>query len=208
VPTHRTPRSTTTRITTTLVGLVAALVLTACGGADSSGDRPGAANGGTTASSSTHNDADVAFAQQMTAHHQQAVEMAQLAATRASNAQVADLAARIEAAQGPEIQTMTGWLEAWGVDPSTPGTDHGGPGMGDMAGSMSSEDMDRLESLSGSEFDRAFLTLMTSHHQGAVDMATTEQADGTDPDAVALAGQVITDQTAQIGEMQVLLTQV
>lgn len=89
-----------------------------------------------------------------------------------------------------------------------PGMDHDMGDMEGMPGSMSSDDMDRLTGLSGSEFDREFLTMMISHHQGAVDMATTEQTDGTNPHAVALAVQIITDQTGQIGEMQALLTQV
>ena len=198
----------THRITLAVTGLATALVLTACGNGGSTTDQSNASGSGTLSSSasvSTHNDADVTFAQQMTAHHQQAVEMADLAATRAGNTQVKDLALRIKAAQGPEMETMTGWLHAWGAETSMSGMDHD---MGDMPDSMSSDDMDRLTGLSGSEFDREFLTMMTSHHQGAVDMATTEQVNGSNPDAIALAGQIVSDQTAQIGEMQSLLTQV
>jgi len=204
VSTHR----TTPHTAVALIGLATALVLTACADGGSTNDRSSAASGSTSSSSasaSTHNDADVGFAQQMTAHHQQAIDMADLAATRASNTQVEELAARIKAAQGPEMETMTGWLDAWGAGASMSGMDHD---MGNMPGSMSSDEMNRLMGLSGSEFDREFLTLMISHHQGAVDMARTEQADGTNPDAVALARQIIADQTAQIGEMQSLLPQV
>src|SRR5438128_8499755 len=62
------------------------------------------------------NDADVEFAQQMIPHHQQALEMAKLAESRATGPEVKDLAAAIEGAQDPEIQTMTGWLQEWDED--------------------------------------------------------------------------------------------
>jgi len=78
------------------------LTLAACG--NYTNTDPGAA----------HNEADVTFAQQMIPHHQQAVEMARLAQTRAGDREVQDLAADIEAAQDPEIETMTGWLDSWG----------------------------------------------------------------------------------------------
>jgi len=208
VSTHRTAH----RLTLVLTGLTTAVVLTACGGGDSSTDGSTAAGGSASSSASvtTHDDDDVAFAQLMTAHHEQAVEMAQLAADRAGSAEVRDLAARIEAAQGPEIETMTGWLDEWGASAPTSGMpmsgmDHGGHDSAGMPGGMSAAELDRLTSLSGSEFDREFLTMMISHHQGALDMARTEQAAGSDPDAVALAGRIAADQTAQIGEMQALI---
>ena len=196
----------THRIPLALTGLALSVVLTACGGSDGTTDRSSAGDDSTSsAAASSHNDADVTFAQLMTVHHQQAVEMAQLAADRAGSAEVRDLAARIEAAQGPEIETMTGWLDDWGADAPMSGAEHGGHGMGDMPGEMSAAELDRLRGLSGTEFDRAFLTLMIGHHQGAVEMAETEQTDGADPDAVALARQVIADQNAQIAEMETLL---
>ena len=68
--------------------------------------------------SSQFNDADVAFATDMIPHHQQAVQMAELAADRAGSDQVRQLAEDIEAAQGPEIDTMTGWLDDWGQEVS------------------------------------------------------------------------------------------
>ena len=52
----------------------------------------------------------------MIAHHEQAIEMAEIAQdpARQAGADVVDLAERVEAAQDPEIELMTGWLEAWG----------------------------------------------------------------------------------------------
>jgi uncharacterized protein (DUF305 family) len=70
----------------------------------------------TTAPATTgdHNQADVMFAQMMIPHHEQAIEMTELASTRASNADVKALAAQIQAAQQPEINEMRGWLASWG----------------------------------------------------------------------------------------------
>lgn len=159
----------------------------------------------------TYNDADVAFAQQMIPHHQQALQMARMATEQAASDEVRELAERIEAAQGPEIATMTGWLVAWGEKvpdldgtDSMAGMDHGGETPGSM-GMMTEEDMDRLMATSGRDFDRAFLTMMIAHHEGAIEMARAEQATGKDPGALALAGQVEVDQAAEIETMRDLL---
>ena len=62
------------------------------------------------ASATEHDPIDVMFAQMMIPHHQQAVEMAQLAETRASSPTAKALAAAIAGTQQPEIDLMTGWL--------------------------------------------------------------------------------------------------
>lgn len=177
--------------------LAAALItLAACGSEDDSDTSAG------------HNDADVTFAQQMIPHHQQAVEMAELAETRAERREVKDLAADIEAAQGPEIKTMTGWLEDWDEDvpdAEMSGMDHGDMSSEDMTGMMSEEDMTELENASGTEFDQMFLMMMIEHHEGAIDMAQTELADGEFPDATAMAEDIKTAQTEEIQTMQGLL---
>jgi len=153
------------------------------------------------------NDADVTFAQQMIPHHEQAIDMALVAQERAENAQVRELAAAIEEAQGPEIATMTGWLEAWGEDvpAETGGMDHGGMSTDDMPGMMSDQEMDSLAAMSGAAFDEMFLTMMIAHHEGAIEMARTEQADGENPEAIALAEKIEADQAAEIDTMRGLL---
>ncbi|WP_460715030.1 DUF305 domain-containing protein [Nocardioides dilutus] len=152
---------------------------------------------------SEFNDADVRFATDMITHHRQAVEMAELAEARAESAQVKDLGAQIKDAQDPEIQQMSAWLTAWGEP--IPG-DHGGMDMsGSMPGMMSTQQMDDLMNASGAEFDQMFLTMMIAHHQGAIEMAQTEQADGLNAGAIALAVQVELAQTEEITTMQALL---
>ena len=154
----------------------------------------------------------------MIPHHQQAVVMAKMAQIHASTPEVRQLADKIEAAQGPEIDTMTGWLKGWRMYvPSGSGSDMGGMGgmnpssggmggeTGDTPGMMSDADMKTLEAATGADFDRMFLTMMIKHHEGAIEMAKTEQAEGKNRDAVALAKNIEADQTAEIAHMQDLL---
>lgn len=196
---------TNARILRLAGGLIAGVVvLTGCSGGSDTNET----NAGSSASQSAEfNDADVTFAQGMIVHHEGALEMAQMADGRAQDPRVLDLAGRIEAAQDPEIQTMTGWLEDWGQPTSADesgGMDMDG-GMGGMGGM--NMDMSGLEAASGAEFDRMWLEMMTEHHRGAVDMAETEIADGQNADAIDLAEQIVESQSAEIDEMETLLTE-
>lgn len=206
-----TSRTLTRRAVLGAVALTSALVLTACGG-DGDGDGGAGAHGGhgasaaPDASAGAHNAQDVAFAQGMIPHHQQALEMARLADGRASSARVKDLAARIEKAQDPEIRTMTGWLKSWGEDVPMAGMDHSQhSGMSGMAGMMSEADMTALKKAGGKDFDTRFLSLMVQHHQGAVEMAATEKRKGRSGAAKRMADAIVTAQNAEIREMKGLL---
>jgi uncharacterized protein (DUF305 family) len=188
------------------------LTLAACG-SDATPSASSTASTSSTASASvnaTHNATDVSFAQNMIVHHQGAIRMAEMAQTHASSQQVKDLAGRIKAAQDPEIKEMTSWLEAWGEPVSTNNSmgnrDHSsGPmGSGPM-GMMTEEQMHQLDAAMGTDFDRTFLQMMTAHHQSAIEMAKTEQADGSNPQAIALARSIETSQTAEIAEMAEML---
>ena len=186
------------------------LTLAGCGGSDDSGSvMPGMSSStpSSTPSSSEKmsdfNDTDVTFATNMIPHHLQAVEMAKLAASRAKNPAVKDLAMQIMNAQGPEIATMSGWLSSWGKPIPTEMSSM--DMSGSMPGMMSSPDMNNLMKASGMAFDQMFLTMMIKHHQGAIAMAKSEQADGMYAEAVALAKQIETSQTDEIATMRVLL---
>jgi uncharacterized protein (DUF305 family) len=148
------------------------------------------------------------FAQMMIPHHEQAIEMADLAPARTSSPQVLALAEDIAAAQGPEIDLMAGWLQSWGEEVPTPGssTDHAGHGMGDgsMMGMMSAEDMAALAAANGAEFDRMWLAMMIAHHEGAVVMAEQVRDSSLAP-VRDLADAIIAGQTAEIAQMQALL---
>ncbi|GAA2145523.1 DUF305 domain-containing protein [Nocardioides koreensis] len=192
--------------------LATALSLTACGDggtSDTSSDKSTA--------TARFDDTDVEFAQGMIPHHQQAVEMSQLAESHAAGAEVRKLASDIESAQGPEIDTMTQWLQDWGKDvPSDSDGDMGGMGgmdMGDgshmdvddMPGMMSADDMHELDRAHGAGWDRMFLVMMIRHHEGAIEMARTEQAEGQNTDALALAEEIEKAQTTEIAQMKDML---
>lgn len=155
-----------------------------------------------------HNEADITFLQGMIPHHAQAIAMAQLAPSRAASPQVKTLASRIEAEQNPEIQQMSGLLKSWGAPVPAAG---GMAGMqhehGQTPGMMSNAQMQQLTASSGPAFDRMFLQMMITHHQGAIDMSRTELAQGSNPATRQLAQQIITAQQAEIREMQTLLQQ-
>lgn len=198
----------------TLMGLVAllltSLILTACGNDSTSADTGSADASGEAA----FNDADVTFAQQMVPHHQQAVEMAQLAEERAESAELRQLASEIEAAQTPEIEQLTNWLEDWGAEVPTGSMDHGdmdhgdmemGDSSDDMSGMMTTEDMTMLGKATGADFDKMFLSMMIEHHKGAVETAKTQMEEGENPDAIAMAEGIVSTQEGEIEQMEALL---
>ncbi|WP_378078691.1 DUF305 domain-containing protein [Actinoplanes sichuanensis] len=182
---------------------------TASGHADAGSTASGHAGGGSTASPSpgaVFNDADAAFAEHMSVHHQQAVVMSALATERASDPRVKKLAAEIEAAQAPEIATMAAWLSDWGREPAATGDGHGNvTGHESMPGMMSAADMAKLVESTGEAFDNRFLTMMIAHHEGAVTMARDQIANGANPEAKALAAKIVTDQQAEIATMKAML---
>ncbi|MFC7339974.1 DUF305 domain-containing protein [Saccharopolyspora griseoalba] len=188
-----------TRVRAAALGAIASLSLLAgCGTAQEAQQQPAS----TQAPAKHHDEADVSFARGMVVHHQQAVEMSRLAADRAGSPQVRELAEQIEAAQGPEIERLEGWLRDWGAAPAQ----HGGHGEdGQMHGMMSAEQLHGLSRASGADFDRRFLSMMIEHHEGAVRMARTELDSGASPEAKRLAQGIIDTQQAEIDTMRGLL---
>jgi len=186
------------------------LLLTACGGgsdADSSAKAPPESIA--PATDSSFNDADVAFAQGMIPHHVQAVDMASIALKPESgaSAEIQALASAIQGTQDTEIETMTGWLQAWGQPTEMPGMDgmDGMDGMHGMDGMMTEEQMTALAGLSGPAFDTEWVTMMIAHHQGAITQAETVKANGSNPEVLTLADQIISAQQAEIAQMQAML---
>ncbi|GAA1550618.1 DUF305 domain-containing protein [Actinomadura kijaniata] len=156
-----------------------------------------------------YNAQDVMFAQMMIPHHRQAVEMSDIVLKGSTDPEIRKLAEQIRKAQGPEIETMTGWLREWGAplpDDRAPATGHGGhEGHGGMAGMMTAAQMAEFRRLKGRELDRRFLTMMIEHHEGAVTMAKDEQAKGSHPAAKTMAGEIVRTQQQEITEMRGLL---
>lgn len=191
------------------IAVAATITLAGC---SSSGSTHAAspASGSSTgvASSTVHNTADVAFATDMIPHHAQAIEMANMVATHATNPTIRSLAAAIKIAQNPEITKMSGWLKTWGqpVPSPTMSSGMGSMTMGSGTGMMSTTDMAALGKATGATFDRMWVTMMITHHQGAVSMATTELGAGSNPEAKTLARSIVSSQNTQIQQMQTLLT--
>ncbi len=188
---------------------VAAFALAGCGNGDDSDGMPSTMPGMThpsaapsSAARSDFNDADVTFLQMMYPHHAQAVEMADLALARSQDPRILELAARIKAAQGPEMEQISSLLQQFGKPaPSAAPMGH------DMPGMMSQEQMAELKTMSGAEFDRMWLTMMIDHHSGAIEMAKTEQADGTNADTKRIADVVVSSQQSEIDQMKDILGQ-
>ncbi|MGP3689790.1 DUF305 domain-containing protein [Streptomyces sp. IBSNAI002] len=205
-------RSPIRRTAAVAAAAAASLVLAACGAAEGGATaghsglpaRSTSPSASSPAGQGQHNAADTAFAQGMIPHHRQAVEMADLAPSRAGSAEVKKLAEAIRKAQDPEITTLSGWLTSWGEQvPAAGAADHSAHGAG--GGMMTAEEMDRLGKASGPAFDTAFMELMIKHHEGAVAMAKTELADGAFPGAKTMAEAIISSQSAEIATMNRLL---
>ena len=151
------------------------------------------------------NAADVEFAQGMIPHHEQAIAMAEIALdpTVEAGPEVRDLATRVKGAQDPEIESMTAWLTTWGAPMQMDTSD--GHDMSAMDGMMSVEEMDSLGMMKGAEFDTMWMQMMIRHHEGAIAMAQTVKAAGSNADVRSLADQIIAGQQGELTEMQTLL---
>lgn len=147
--------------------------------------------------------ADVMFAQMMIPHHQQAVEMADVALGKeTASPQVRELATGIKAGQDPEIEAMKGWLTKWGAPLPTTGGSHEGMAGTSGQGMMTQADMDALKSAEGTSFDSRWVTLMIAHHEGAITMARQVLATTQNPEVTALAEAVVAAQTREIANMK------
>ncbi len=184
---------------------VAGGLLAGCGTTSTSpASAPPAASSATGAGQQQHDQADTTFLQAMIPHHAQAIAMARMAPIKAASPRVKDLAARIQAEQGPQIARMSGLLRSWGA--AVPATNQGMAGMhAQMPGMMSDQQMRQMMASAGAGFDRMFLRMMITHHLGAVTMSHTELAQGSNPAARHLAQQIITGQQAEISQMRTLL---
>ena len=197
------------RVAAALAVLAAALFLSSCSSpAGSSGDghtgHQHADQPVITAQPAGYNADDVAFATTMIPHHQQAVELSEMAPDRSTNAELITLAQQISAAQQPEINAMKVFLVQWSDGAGNPTSSHAGHG-NTMQGMVDAATMTELAARSGAEFDQLWLESMISHHQGAIEMAKAEIANGDNVDAKALATNIVTTHEAEIGQMKQML---
>jgi uncharacterized protein (DUF305 family) len=177
-----------------LPGAATLLALAAACGTDG-GD------GGDTGPSAAFNEADVAFTQDMLMHHQQALEVAELAQTRAQDAALSEVASSIAATLEPQITTMNGWLAAWG-EPAQPEGGHDGMSMPGMA---TEDEMAALMEASGVEFDRMFARMMIAHHGGALQMCQDVQTQGMNQDVNDLATTIEEQRSAELATLEEII---
>lgn len=150
--------------------------------------------------------ADVEFMQGMIAHHAQAIVMAKLAETNSTNQSLLKLSRKIDQSQIPEILIMQDWLRRnnqFAPDTSSWHDMH-------MDGMLTADEIKALGAAKGTEFDRLFLDGMIKHHAGAIKMVEDlfkSPGAGQEVDANVFANDVVTAQTAEIGIMRRLLTQ-
>nr|WP_206320978.1 DUF305 domain-containing protein [Streptomyces zingiberis] len=168
------------------------------------------------------NAADIRFVRMMIVHHRQALTLSALAEERAGSRGVRKLAERITAAQKPEIGAMEGWLDRHDLpreeksggqgDHGEHGehgeageagehTEHGGDHAG-MPGMATEAQIKQLTAARGGAFDELFVKLMTTHHQGAVTMATEVLGAGADVTVEEMATEMGAQQSAEIRRMR------
>jgi uncharacterized protein (DUF305 family) len=140
---------------------------------------------------------DLMYAQMMIPHHEQAVEIAELASTRTANPKVLAMAKQIKSAQAPEIAVMAAWL---GGKVSNA---HEGHGM-DMAGMLTGAEMKELKASADEKFDLLFAKGMIAHHEGAIVM-TQGILNSKNPIVKKFGEKVVKDQTAEIEQLKAIL---
>ncbi len=156
----------------------------------------------------SYSPADAQFMHDMIPHHHQALEMAALVADRTNRPELIDVAGRINVSQSDEIEFMQQWLRQRGEQVPDPAaheamhTDH------TMAGMATPEQMAELAQSKSTAFDRLFLTLMITHHEGAVTMVDElleQPGSAYDPVLFEFTTNITNDQTAEIERMNALL---
>ena len=154
------------------------------------------------ADSSNLTGADIMFLQMMIPHHQQAVDISNLALTKSKDPELLALATAIRDGQADEIVQMKQWLADAGASLDM------GHSMGDsMGGMLNEQQLAALKNASGSTFDRLWLEGMTGHHDGALHM-TQMIEDASNPTIKKFGQDIVTLQTAQIEQMKEMLKRI
>ena len=171
-----------------LISLIAVLGLSSCSLISDAG-HAGMGNG-------EFDGTAIHFAQMMIPHHEQAVQLSNLALTISDNPEVRDLATRIKNAQSPEIKQMKSWLDAVGM----PDMNH----IMDMPGFVDDAQFAAIKKLAGNAFDVLWLKLMIDHHKGAIEMVA-DIANNKTAEVKKLGEEIVASQSAEIAQMEALL---
>jgi len=161
---------------------------------------------------------DVEFAQDMTVHHQQAVQMAAWERDHTSDPDLHQLSYDIESTQTAQVGRMQGWLELWGaaaqpvgrpymtwMASDMPGMAMPAGGVTTMPGMATADDLQRLRATTGAQLDVLFLQLMLRHHEGGSSMLADAAQHATQPQVRNLAAQMLSSQSSEADYMRQLL---
>jgi uncharacterized protein (DUF305 family) len=144
-------------------------------------------------------DFEVGFLADMIHHHKSGIEMAKLAQQKTHRKEIKAMTGKMISAQTGEIEQMTGWLKSWhGKSPD----DHPAPA---PSKKKMDADMKRLEAAKEGEFDKLFLTMMSTHHQGAVNMSKLARDKAPHSETKALADKIAVSQSKEIQDMHQLM---
>jgi uncharacterized protein (DUF305 family) len=150
---------------------------------------------------------DAMFFEMMIPHHQQAVDISDLAISRSKDTELVELAKKIRDGQAAEIIQMKNWLaDAGDSSMMGHGMNHGmNHSMGDgMGGMLTESELSTLNSLSGSKFDVYWLRGMITHHEGALHMVTMIK-DSNLPEFRNFGKEIVSVQTVEIEQMKKML---
>lgn len=182
-----------------LVAIIFFLVVGNNDASDSDGMNHSNMHNQTSSPQSSMSGSDAMFFQMMIPHHQQAVDISNLALEKSKDPELLALAKEIRDGQAAEIKQMEKWLTDNGEN-LTAGHDMGH----EMGGMLSDEDLSKLNSLSGTAFDIFWLKGMIGHHDGALHMVTMI-TDSNQADFRSFAGSIDSLQSEQIAQMKKML---
>ena len=155
-------------------------------------------HGSSSSKNANYTGADIMFLQMMIPHHQQAIDISNLAMKSSQDAELIELAKIIARDQAAEIKQMKAWLKDAGASEDM------GHSMDGMGGMLSDDELAALSAATGKEFDVLWLKGMTEHHDGAIHM-TQMIEDAQNADIKAFGTKVIKDQSEQIDQMKKML---
>ncbi len=168
---------------------------------------------------------DVGFAQDMSVHHRQAVEMSSWERDHTLDPELAQLATDMEKTQNNQVGQMQGWLSlwdesalplgghmAWMADAVGGGTathSHTGAdatgAVATMPGMATQADLTALRAVTGPDLDLQFLQLMLRHHEGGAEMLRYAAERASVPQVRNLAAQMLSSQTSESEYLRQLL---
>jgi uncharacterized protein (DUF305 family) len=193
------------RFLTTMAAVTVLSIASGCSSdSNSSATKPAASPATSVAVSptaKTFNDADAMFARGALAHHQQAVELAEIALDprAAAREEIKALSTAI-VSPSPDFEAIEQMIASEGLTKEMSKDE-----MTSMAGMASETDIKDLETLTGADFDKRWLTTLIAHHEGAIKMAKSVIDNGQSPQLDTIANKLLGDRSKELELMKSLL---